>query len=345
MSTMSTLPTTQIVPNFIGHGKITTTEKPVPVPGPGQLLIRCQANALCGSERGQFWNGTDVTPGHEAAGTVVAAGFGTTTVVGSLGGVFLMDFCGECRNCLAGYTNQCLAKRGDMGFNRDGGYGQYELINENLFFPVEGLSATEATLLLDVMGTGGHAIKRAKRAHDDITSILFPGAGPVGLGILAMAKLILGPDVPVVISDVVPYRLKMAESLGGLPVYTPEMTLAEGLNRHGTHAPDVAIDAAGREDVRDECMALLAHRGVMVSVAHGGGLKINSLYGDFVYREMTLIGSEYFAYHELEENYRLLMENRAYLSQIITHRMGVDEIQQAFELFWKGDTGKVVIEQ
>ncbi|RYG49647.1 alcohol dehydrogenase [bacterium] len=334
------------VPHFVGGGKIETIEKPVPQPGPGQLLIEVHANALCGSERGQYWNGSDVTPGHEAAGTVVAVGPDTTTAIGTTGGVFLMDFCGECRNCRAGYTNQCLAKRADMGFNRDGGYGAYELIHESIFFPVDpDISATEATLLLDVMGTGGHSIMRAKRAHDDITSLLIPGAGPVGLGILAMAKLILGPDVPVVISDVVPYRLALAEKLGGLPVLTTETTLAEGLKKFGIGAPDVCIDAAGREDVRDECMALLAHRGVMVSVAHGGGLSIESLYGDFVFREMTLVGSEYFAYHELEENYRLLRENRDYLGQVITHRMGVDEIGHAFELFWGGNTGKVVIEQ
>lgn len=342
---MSALPSRMTVPHFVGGGKISTIEKPVLEPGPGQLLVRVRANALCGSERPQYWNGTDVTPGHEAAGTVVAAGTGTTTPVGTNGGIFLMDFCRECRNCQAGYTNQCLAKRGDMGFNRDGGYGAYELIHENIFFPAEDLTATEATLLLDVMGTGGHAIKRAQRAHDDIRTILIPGAGPVGLGILAMARIMLGPEVKIAISDVVPYRLKMAEELGGLPILTSETTLAEGLKRHGIDAPDVAIDAAGREDVRDECMALLVHRGVMVAVAHGGGLKIASLYGDFTAREMTLIGSEYFAYHELEENYRLLKENRDYLNGIITHRMGVDEIERAFELFWSGETGKVVIEQ
>jgi threonine dehydrogenase-like Zn-dependent dehydrogenase len=257
-----------------------------------------------------------------------------------------MDFCGECRSCKAGYTNQCLAKRGDMGFNRDGGYGVYELINENLFFPVEeGISATEATLLLDVMGTGGHAIQRARRCHDDIRSILIPGAGPVGLGILAMAKILFGPDLPVVISDIVPYRLKLAKKLGGLPVLTSQTSLAEGLKLHGIDAPDVVIDAAGRESVRDECLALLAHRGVLVSVAHGGGLTIGNLYSDFVAREMTLVSSEYFAYQELEHNYELLKANRDYLGQIITHRMGVGEIQQAFELFWAGSTGKVVIEQ
>ena len=46
-----------------------------------------------------------------------------------------------------------------------------------------------------------------------------------------------------------------------------------------------------------------------------------------------------------EEEYRLLKENRSYLNQVITHRMGVDQIQGAFDLFWKGETGKVVIEQ
>ena len=342
---MVNIPSKMTVPHFLGDGRIGTIERMVPTPGPGQLLLRVGANALCGSERGQFWHGTQITPGHEAAGTVVAAGTDCKTEIGTTGGVFLMDFCGQCRNCLAGYSNQCLAKRGDMGFNKDGGYGIYELINENIFFPTPELTATEATLLLDVMGTGGHSIKRAKRCHDDIRSMLIPGAGPVGLGILAMAKLMLGPDVPIIISDIVPYRLALAEKLGGLPVNTTKMTLRQGLEHHGLDNADICIDAAGREEVRDECMALLAHRGVMVSVAHGGGLTIKNLYSDFVFREMTLIGSEYFVYNELEENYKLLLANGEYLGQVITHRMPVGEIQKAFEMFWAGDTGKVVIEQ
>lgn len=343
---MATLPQEVTVPHFVGDSRIATTTKPVPQPGPGQLLIAVKANALCGSERGQFYGGTQVTPGHEAAGIVAAAGPGTTTPVGTPGAIFLMDFCGECRSCAQGYTNQCLAKRGDMGFNRDGGYGVYELINENIFFPVpDDVTPAEATLLLDIMGTGGHAIRRASLVHKDIRSILIPGAGPIGLGVLAMAKLMLGSDVPVVLSDVVPYRLELAEKMGGLPVLATEMSLAEGMKRHGLEAPDVVIDAAGQERVRDESMALLAHRGVFVSVAHGGGLTIKSLYGDFVFRELTLIGSEYFAYNELPGNLELLRNHRAYLNQIITHRLGIGEIQHAFELFFGGETGKVVIEQ
>ena len=84
------VPTTMRVPRFRGEGVIDFIEKPVPQPGPGQLLIQVKANALCGSERGQFYKGAPVTPGHEAAGVVVAAGPETKSAIGTPGVVFLM---------------------------------------------------------------------------------------------------------------------------------------------------------------------------------------------------------------------------------------------------------------
>src|SRR5665213_2208377 len=98
------IPSSMTVPRFLGGGKIDTVEKPVPEPGPGQLPVQVHANALCGSERPQFFNGSPVTPGNEAAGIVVVAGPNTNTKVGTASGIFLMDFCGECRSCQAGYT-------------------------------------------------------------------------------------------------------------------------------------------------------------------------------------------------------------------------------------------------
>ena len=126
-----------LVPRFLGRGEIDFVEKPVPVPQRGQLLVRIKANALCGSERGQFLDGSEVTPGHEIAGVIVDAGPEACTEVGTCGVLYLMDFCGECRSCRLGLTNQCMNKRGDIGFNRDGGYGEYISVSENIFFPVE----------------------------------------------------------------------------------------------------------------------------------------------------------------------------------------------------------------
>lgn len=342
---VSVVPQVMRVPKFVGQAKIEFVDKPVPTPGAGQLLIQVKANALCGSERGQFYEGTSTTPGHEAAGIVVAAGQDTQTAIGTPGVVFLMDFCGECRNCKLGYTNQCLHKRGDMGFNRDGGYGGYELIHENIFFPVDAdTSLTDATMLLDIMGTNAHGIARAHLVRPDIESLAIGGAGPIGLGMLAMAKIMLGENVPVLISDVVPWRLQLAEKLGGLPVNLKEMSLKDGMQHHGLQEVDAAFDTSGKGAARQAALQILGKRGVLVCIGHGEGLELK-VSPDLIATERSILGSEYFRFDEFPANLERLRAHQNYLSQIITHRFGVGDIQAAFELFYRGETGKVVIEQ
>jgi threonine dehydrogenase-like Zn-dependent dehydrogenase len=339
------LPDVAPAPQFLGEGRIQVIEKPVPLPGLGELLLKVRANALCGSERGQFYGGAAVTPGHEAAGVVVAAGPQTHTPVGTPGVVFLMDFCGECRNCRQGFTNQCLAKRGDMGFSCDGGYGAYELVHESIFFPVDGdLSLTEATLLLDIMGTNGHAIRRARLVHQDPQSMVVAGAGPIGLGMAAMARLTFGCDFPVAICDVVPWRLRLAESLGALPIDLTHESLPDGLRRCGLDAVDLAMDTSGKQAARQVCLRVLDKRGVLVCIGHGEGLNL-TVSPDLIAAERAVLGSEYFCYDELPANLALLRRELPYLQQIITHRFGVEEIETAFRTFFSGETGKVVIEQ
>jgi len=333
------------VPVFVGNKQIQFSDKKVPEPGPGELLLQVRANALCGSEKPQFFDGTPTTPGHEAAGTVVAVGPNTATPVGTRGVVFLMDFCGQCRSCRLGFTNQCLQKRGDMGFNRDGGYGQYELVHESIFFPVpEEFSATEGTLLLDIMGTGGHAMERCQLMRPDIESLLVLGAGPIGLGVLAMAKIILGRQVKVFLTDIVPYRLKLAEQLGGLSVDVSNNSLSAGLKAHGVDRVDMAVDTTGKQAARQDGLNALAQRGSLICVGHGEGITLK-ISPDIIAPERSIVGSEYFRFDELPANLRRLKQHRSYLNQIITHRFGVDEIQRSFELFFGGETGKVIIEQ
>ena len=72
-----------LVPRFLGDGQIDFAEKPVLIPGAGQLLLQVKTNALCSSECGQFFTATRVTPGHEAEGMVVAAGMDATTLSGT----------------------------------------------------------------------------------------------------------------------------------------------------------------------------------------------------------------------------------------------------------------------
>ena len=333
------------VPRFRGEGRIEFIEKAVPEPGPGELLIRVRANALCGSERGQYLRGSEVTPGHETAGVVAAAGPGTRTPVGTPGVVFLMDFCGACRSCELGFTNQCLDKRADMGFNRDGGYGPYSLIRENIFFPVdEDLDFAEATLLLDIMGTGGHALDRARLVRPDIQSVLVAGAGPIGLGVAAMARVMFGEEVNVYISDVVENRLERAELWDAAPVNLLEETPEEALKRYGAGKVDVAIDTSGKGTARQACMGVLAQRGVLVCVGHGEGLNLE-VSRDLIAPERAVFGSEYFPYSDLPKNLERLRRHRESLGWVISHRFPVSEIETAFETFFGGASGKVIVEQ
>jgi threonine 3-dehydrogenase len=325
-------------PRFLGDGKIVFAEREYPDPGPGQLLLAVEANAICGTDREQYYEGSECVPGHEAAGVVIASGAGARTSPGTRGAVFLMDYCGVCRSCQAGHTNQCLAKRNDMGFTADGGYGPFEVVHETNFFAVPGeLTAAEATLLLDVMGTGGHALGRIARMREDVESLFCAGAGPIGLGVLAMAKKRFGSDFPVYISDVSPWRLRFAQSLGGIPVDVRERNALADLGDI-----DAAVDSTGKTAVREDIIGVLGKRGVLACVGHGEGLSL-TVSPDLIATERTVMGSEYFRYSEMQDNLELLLAHREYFGQIITHQIPRDRIGEGFELFLAGETGKVVI--
>lgn len=344
-ATLPDPPRSVTAPRFLGARRIGEWVREVPRPGEGELLLAVAANAVCGTDRKQYEAGSDVVPGHEAAGVVVAAGRETTTPLGTSGVVFLMDFCGTCRSCTAGATNQCLAKRSDMGFTHDGGYGPYELVHEtNLFVVPPALPLSEATLLLDVMGTTGHAIERSRLVTPEIRAVGVSGAGPLGLDFVVMVRLLLGDEVPVIVGDIQPERLLLIEELGGRPVDLRARSFADGLRVHGLAEVDVAFDTAGRTLTRRALLDVVAKRGSLVCVGHGESLEL-PVSDELIAPERAILGSEYFRYDELPRNLELLMENRDALAGIITHRFRIGELATAFEVFLSGVTGKVVVEQ
>jgi threonine 3-dehydrogenase len=333
----SAIPASQHAPQFVGGGRIEWRDRPVPRPGAEMLLVRVRANALCGTDREQLASGSPVTPGHEVVGDVTAAGEGTRTPVGTRGAVYLMDYCDACATCREGATNLCAAKRADLGFTVDGGYGAYVLVRQSQFFEVDlDLDPSEATLLLDTMGTSRHALDRAQLVAAEIRTLLVAGGGPVGLGVAAMARLLLGPSTRIVVGDVVDYRLALARRLGVASVDLRRDDFPEGA--------DAAIDASGRESARRALLDALAPRGVLVCVGHGEGLSLQ-VSRDLIAPERAVLGSEYFPYRDLAANIEILREHRTYLAQVITHRLPIDRLAEAYALFASGECGKVVVVQ
>jgi threonine dehydrogenase-like Zn-dependent dehydrogenase len=190
-------------------------------------------------------------------------------------------------------------------------------------------------MLLDVMGTSSHAIMRARLVRADIESVYIAGAGPIGLGLLVMSKLLLGPDIPVHISDISAWRREFAGTLGGIPVDVSDLS--------PVGKPDVAFDASGRESARRSALDILGPRGALVCVGHGEQVTLD-VSRDLIAPEHAVLGSEYFRFDELPTNLELLRANTDYVSRVITHRVPVAELDRAFELFLAGETGKVVVE-
>jgi len=128
---------------------------PVPVPGPGQVLLRVRACGVCRTDL-HVVDGDlkepkrPIVPGHEIVGEVAELGEGVSRFgPGDRVGVpWLGHTCGRCPYCVSGRENLCDAP-GFTGYTIDGGYAEYAVADADYVFPLPaGYSDTEAAPLL-----------------------------------------------------------------------------------------------------------------------------------------------------------------------------------------------------
>jgi threonine 3-dehydrogenase len=302
-----------------GDGRTEIVEMPTPAPGPGELLLRVEACALCGSDRRGFLQGSSVVPGHEIAGVVEALGPGVDEPApGTRGVVFLVRSCGECPSCETGSPNRCLARLAMYGFTANGGFAEHAVVAASSFLPVPLQVAPEAaTSLLDLFGTTAHALRRAR--DDPPSTVMVVGCGPIGLGALAVAA-----------------------AMGIADRDAAEDGVAHILDRRGA-ASELVIDAAGTRSARHLAMQLAAPGGAVVMVAHGDESLDLAVSEELIAREISLIGSEYFRPDEFAENLAMVIDGRLDPTLLITHRFALDEADEACRVFLQGEGGKVVV--
>lgn len=115
---------------------VVVTEVDVPVPGPGEVLVKVAATGVCHTDLHAVMGDWPVKPkdrlipGHEGVGTVVALGPGVTDVeVGDIiGNAWLGTACGGCEFCRTSRENLCEAQ-GNSGYSRDGSYAEYMVVD------------------------------------------------------------------------------------------------------------------------------------------------------------------------------------------------------------------------
>jgi propanol-preferring alcohol dehydrogenase len=156
-------------PGPVASGPLRLTERPVPEPGPGELLIKVSCCGVCRTDL-HLAEGDlppkrpGVTPGHEVVGEVAAAGPGTTRFVAGdrVGVAWLAGTDGSCRYCRRGQENLCPASV-YTGWDIPGGYAEYLVAADAYVHHLpDGFSDEQAAPLLCAGIIGYRALLRAE---------------------------------------------------------------------------------------------------------------------------------------------------------------------------------------
>jgi len=178
-----------------GVGKVTLQERPVPLPGPGEVLVEVAAVGTCGSDVHYYEHGrigdfvveSPLVLGHEPSGVVVAAGPGADRHrpgqrVSIEPGV--PDF--TCEYCRAGRYNLCPRMRFFGTPPIDGAFCEYVVVHEEFAYPVPDSLSDDAAALVEPLSVGVWACRKARVGPG--SRVLVVGAGPIGLVCLQAAK-------------------------------------------------------------------------------------------------------------------------------------------------------------
>lgn len=145
------------------------SEVPDPVPGPGEILVRVSACAICRTDLHVIEadipaRRLPLVPGHQVVGIVEGLGpgarrFSRGTRVGI---AWLAETCGRCRFCASERENLCEAPR-FTGYHRDGGYAEYAVVREDFAYALpSAFTDAEAAPLLCAGIIGFRALRRAE---------------------------------------------------------------------------------------------------------------------------------------------------------------------------------------
>ncbi|GGD26908.1 alcohol dehydrogenase catalytic domain-containing protein [Nocardioides daphniae] len=325
---------------FQGPGRRVWTSVPDPeLQAPTDALVRVDAVTICGTDlhilKGDV---PEVTAGrvlgHEAVGTVLEVGDGVTGVsAGDRVLVSCVAGCGRCSYCRQNRDGQCLNGGGwTLGHLVDG--TQAELVrvpfaDRALHVLPDTVTDEQAVLLADILPTA-YEVGVRNGAVAPGSTVAIVGAGPIGLACIATARLLTPSRIVVV--DPAEARRTAGEQLGAdVALDGRDAALASV----GTHTDglgyDTVIEAVGIPETFELCAELVRPGGTVANVGvHGAPV---TLHLEQLWTKDVTITTGLVDTSSTPTLLRLLAEERLPVDGLVTHRFGLDEIQDAYDVF------------
>ncbi|MCW2494234.1 L-threonine 3-dehydrogenase [Jatrophihabitans sp.] len=323
-------------------------DRPEPEAGPGEVKIRVLRTGICGTdlhiESWDAWAAGAVNApliaGHEFCGQVVAVGAGVRDV--AVGAVVSGEghvVCGTCRNCRAGRRHLCI-RTSSVGVNRDGAFAEFVVLPEsNVWVHPQDIDP-DLGAIFDPFGNAVHTALSFPVVGEDV---LITGAGPIGLMAAAVCRHVGARYV--VITDVSPYRLELARSMGvDLALDVSKESVAQAQSRLGmVEGFDVALEMSGHPSALPDVLANLNHGGRLAML----GLPSQPIEIDWarvVTHMLTIKGIYGREMYETWYAMSAMLRSGLDISAVITHRFAAADWAEAFATARGGQCGKVVID-
>ncbi len=320
---------------------------PIPDIGINDVLIRTLKTSICGTDV-HIWNWDEwarktipigMTVGHEFVGIV--EGVGTNVHDYSKGDLVSGEghiVCGRCRNCLAGRRHLCPNTKG-IGVNRDGAYAEYLAIPVTNVWPCDPNIPLEVLSAFDPLGNATHTALSFDVLGEDV---LITGAGPIGIMATAIARHCGARYI--VVTDINPYRLNLAEKMGAtLALDVRTGSIAETQQKLGmVEGFDVGMEMSGNPQAFQDMLPNMCHGG---KIAMLGILPKSAIDWDtVVFNGLTIKGIYGREMYETWYKLTMMIQCGLDITPVITHRFHYTEFEKAFEVMRSGQSGKVVLD-
>ncbi|MBI5684162.1 MAG: alcohol dehydrogenase catalytic domain-containing protein [Verrucomicrobia bacterium] len=324
-------------------------------PGRGQALLRVRCTGMCGSDLHSYLDARiGDTPlegplvlGHEFAAVVEAIGRGLLDgngeplKPGMRVAVDPAQPCHRCELCEHGHPNLCCRLAFCGNYPYGGSFCEWMHMPARSCFPVPKSIDDEEAALLEPLGVAMHAVDFSKLRVGYSVAII--GAGPIGLLILQLAKL-AGTE-PVFITDKLPWRLKLAQKWGGIPINSEKEDAVKRVTAETRgRGVDVAIEAAWADHSVEQAAEMARLGGRLVLVGIPGSDQFSLKHSNARRKGLTIIMSRRMK-HAYPRAIRLAEQGRVDLHGLVSHRFPLKRIAEAFTLntAYKDKVVKVII--